>query len=258
MIPKSKSIEIVEELNTLISTGGGTEFSFRPIKSKIEKLKKANPSDAFSLQAVIFALKYEEDEARKCISTALSWKPADANIKLLCAAAIGILGFSDEASEMVEKEHENNPGDIEILNRLIERESLSSHFIRAAELLEKLNQLSRDSKHVNARRLQKTKAFMHVNNMNDEDVSQRHKLALEICRKQKIPFTGMKFEVISDGDSTWLDCEITIGQPIEVVSALNQNLAEVFAADPAPPNILGKLNVMFGKIEKAGDGDYSN
>ena len=101
MIPKSKASEIAGEFNALMGARGGNDLVFRALERKTEQLEMKD--EAFSLLAVLAALKFEEEKTRDFIRKALALNPSSTFVRMQSSTAAGILGYQDEAKRIVEK-----------------------------------------------------------------------------------------------------------------------------------------------------------
>ena len=245
MQPKTKVSELVDRINSYTKSKERDEFSRTAILRDIEALQNADPATASAFRGLMAALERDEQATKKHFEIARRLRPGDPRIEFNYSQALHNLRYFAEARKFAKKAHEVDPGDLVLLDNLIDHTMFSYRALEAAQLIERRRRLSSKSEHPDVGRIEIFSEFYRKHKLRDDDVETVLTLSLDLLREAGLFADKEESGLRHDGESEWISGRLEVAAPVETIVELNMQLADMQAASEFSPDLMTLVNFMF-------------
>lgn len=214
---KTKSSELLDELNRLSVEDKRNQFRLHAIKREAEYLTRhpdSSPEDFVALGAVNAYLNSYQD-ARRAFRNALARSPNDYYVLLNYATALDVLGRLDKAIEYAHEANQIRPGDLAAIDCLIRSYIHSAQFRAANDFICQWRKEKPNEPHPQSDFVEECVLLMDEYDVADETTLSFVRLGFDIVIEKDLPMAGVSIELLSDEYSKWITYIIKLDETLD-------------------------------------------
>lgn len=244
--PLEKSIELIDEINSLLHAGIRNEFDLRRIERKANQLMAADPASAHLVLGMVGSLKNNRDALLKHhnLALALGCDPYLGFSNF--AVSLGLMGYYSEALEYarkacdIEKSSETISDVIDLTCRCARYEEALRYWneIEKLSLVPRVNVPPKEI-------IMKLAAFSKNNALRDSDLAGVTEVVESITHEHRIKINSYAPKLYQENGEEWLSVEFGINASPKEVASLNIELAEKLVESGTANILLDKMSCRF-------------
>ena len=231
---KSKSEQIVQELNRASASGSLDQLTRARFRRDAEALMVADPITAHMILGLIASDACDESEVRRCFSVALKLAPVEPIVHHNYATALADIGFFSAARTESERAHALAPGVLEFADALINYATLSGRFRRGAEVLAEREKLEPKEAHPDQVVLPDLIALADQHGVRDEEIEKLQLAASSVLHNAGLYSPYIAYGISEDEESRFVGAEWQVDASVSQVVDLNIALARQLSISETP------------------------
>jgi tetratricopeptide (TPR) repeat protein len=242
---KTKAEELMGEAAALAAQPHPSQFEIKQLERKAKSLLKQDAAKASDVLGFVAALEYDEAAMRKHYQRALELNRGNAMTRAHYAHALARLNFPAESRDQLLLAIEIDPTDLAYLDAAIGGCVESGNIAKALDLVGRFNRLSPDKPSRFTRNVTTALDFIRQHDVSEGEIATLMETALEVLRSARASSVRLDHGILTDEDSTWLNYDLIVAEPVEKVVELNTVLCRRLALLDPPLVAEEHVLVMF-------------
>jgi tetratricopeptide (TPR) repeat protein len=230
---KTKAMELMADAAAL-AHAHPSEFQIQQLKRTAKSLLKQDAVSASDVLGFVAALEHDEAAMRSNYKRALDLKRGGAITYAHYAHALARLNFTAEARDELMRAVEIEPSNLEFLHAAIGAFIATGRISGALDLIERFNRLSPNKPSRFTQDVTNALAFIRANNLSESEIETLLEEARGVVRAAGADANRFNQSILSDEDSTWLNFDLILAEPVERVVELNTVLCRRLASFDPP------------------------
>jgi len=231
---KTKASELMEEAAALASQPHLSEFQIQQLKRKAKSLLRQDAVSAWDVLGFVAARENNESAMRSNYQRALDWKRDHPVTHANYGHALARLNFAAEARDQLMRAVQLDPSNLIFLNAAIAAFVETGKFSGALELIERFNRLSPSKPSGFTQDVTDALAFIRAHSLSESEIETLLEQARGVLHSAGAYANKFNQSIVSDEDSTWLNYDLILAEPVERVVELNTVLCRRLASLEPP------------------------
>ncbi|NGZ05360.1 MAG: hypothetical protein G8237_03295 [Magnetococcales bacterium] len=215
------------------------EFELKRLEREVEEQRRHEPIRAFYLLGLIATLQEEADKMQRHFKNALWHSNQDPDVRHGYGACLARMGHFSAAREQYRILYAQSPDDLNLLAELIMTTLATGRIQEGVRWMSEWSRLNPQRPMEEAVSIAKSSALLERFGVSDDDMERLQQLALNILERGKTTVKTINYTGMPADDPCWIQADLIIEEPTEVVESLNHRLAE--ARKSATPPRLAEL-----------------
>ena len=249
--PKTQGSELIDRLNDLIRRDERSDFVLKQVSRDADRLKKIDAATSYLLLGMVACLERNITATREFHEKALKLRD-DFVTNSNYATSLFRIGAIIEAISYRERAVKLEPGNLTVLEKLIDNAIAACRFRYAQQLIDKWKSMSPNKKNNNEKMVNDYVSVMNESKVSDEEAESFLKLASNhmLTSRAFLSFAkpGCELDVLEEDSARWIGYCFNVDKGVDDVVEMNCGFADLVAAN-VDPKILKSIVVRYSATQ---------